>query len=228
MVRIDGKLYRICLWIYSFFLLNLLFLVSCLAIITIFPAVAALFGVVREWVNKKEPPIFQTYVRLFKENLKQSFSVGLSITIIVFVLLGDFYLLTIFDTSMNLLIFSSVSFISFFFIVTVFYIFPLMVNSPYTFKELFITACKFGLYRFSLTVANFIILLCWLYLSITYSFFLVFFFFSVSAFITYWFANLKFLKLTSETKAIPSPNLAFSRFVASKRKDISAVEGVKG
>lgn len=214
MVRIDGKLYRICIWIYSFFLLNLLFLISCLGIFTIFPALAALFGVVREWVNKKEPRVFRTFVNLFRENIKQSLSIGILITGVTLVLVGDLYLLTILNTNMNLFIFSSVSFVSFFFFVTVLYVFPLMVNSHYTFKELVTTAFKFGLFRFSLTIANLIILSCWLYFSVTYSFFLVFFFFSVSAFITYWFANIKFSTLT--VQHVPPQSFPISRLGVSE------------
>ncbi|MBO1510621.1 YesL family protein [Metabacillus bambusae] len=203
MVRIDGKLYRICTWIYSFFFLNIIFLISCLPVITIYPATAALFGVVREWVNKKEPPIYSTYRDLFKENLKQSFTVGILMTLISLILIGDFYLLTKLNTSMNLFIFSSVSLISFCLFVTILYLFPLMVNSHYCLKDLIFTSFKFGLYRFSMTVANLIVLSCWLYFSLTYSFFLLFFFFSVSAFMTYWFAGQKLTRLEKESKSAP-------------------------
>jgi hypothetical protein len=69
---IDGKFYTILLFISNFFLLNLLWLVMCLPIITIFPATAAMYGVVRQWIIHKDPSIFRPFFHYFKENFKQS------------------------------------------------------------------------------------------------------------------------------------------------------------
>lgn len=65
MFRVDGVVYRICSWMYQFAFLNILFLISCIPIITIFPAAAAMFGVVRAWVKKNESPLLSTYLKLF-------------------------------------------------------------------------------------------------------------------------------------------------------------------
>src|SRR5581483_9030917 len=117
-MRIDGLLYRICVWIYQLAYLNVLFLISCLPIITIFPAAAAMFGVIREWVNKRDVAIFSTYRRLFKENFKQSLITGMIMTLISAMLLGDLYLLTKLKTNLTVVILGSVSLIGFCFIVS--------------------------------------------------------------------------------------------------------------
>jgi len=200
-MRIEGTLYRICVWIYQLAYLNVLFVISCLPVITIFPAGAAMFGVVREWVNKREVPIFSTYRKIFKENFKQSFKLGIMIMLVSFMLLGDLYLLTKLKTVLTFFILAGVSLVGFYFMISVLYVFPLMVNSHYTFKELVKTSFKFGLYKFSFTAANLIVLGVWLYVSLKFSFFLAFFFFSTSAFVTYWLAGQKMMSLEREKQA---------------------------
>ncbi len=179
-------------------MLNLLFLVCCIPIITIYPAAAALFGVVREWVNKKDPALFFTFKRIFRENLKQSFTAGIYITIVILVLIGDYYILTLLNTSFNLLILSGVIFVSFFFLVSVIYVFPLMVNSHYSFKQLLSNSFKFGFYKIYLTILNALFILGWLLVSLCFSFLFVFYFFSISALITYWVANVKLKKIQQD------------------------------
>ena len=75
--RTDGTVYGVLDKFVNFVLLNLLWLLLCLPIVTIFPATAAMFGVVRQWVQKKDTTgIFKNFFVLFKENFKQSFLLG--------------------------------------------------------------------------------------------------------------------------------------------------------
>jgi uncharacterized membrane protein YesL len=67
-----GKLFTITERVSNLFFLNLLWIVACLPIFTIFPSTAAMFGVFREWVTKKETSIFRLFFQKFKENFKQS------------------------------------------------------------------------------------------------------------------------------------------------------------
>ena len=60
----------------NFFLLNLMWLVACLPLVTIFPSTAAMFGVVRDWVRGKEDALVGTFVTRFRENFWQSLLVG--------------------------------------------------------------------------------------------------------------------------------------------------------
>ena len=51
---LDTRVYRWLETATDFFLLNLMWLVACLPAVTIFPSTAAMFGVVRDWVRRKE------------------------------------------------------------------------------------------------------------------------------------------------------------------------------
>src|SRR5918999_2994539 len=72
--------------------LNLLWIVSCLPVITIAPSTAAMFGVVRGWIRGKDTPTTREFFSLFRENFGRSFAVGLVWTVLGAVLAADFFL----------------------------------------------------------------------------------------------------------------------------------------
>lgn len=53
-------------------ILNLVFLLTCIPLVTIGASVTALYGVTLKLAEKKEPYIVQEYFRLWKENFRQS------------------------------------------------------------------------------------------------------------------------------------------------------------
>jgi len=73
---LDTRVYRWLETATDFFLLNLMWLVACLPVVTIFPSTAAMFGVVRDWVREKEGSLTRTFIARFRENLGQSLLVG--------------------------------------------------------------------------------------------------------------------------------------------------------
>ncbi len=74
----------------DFFLLNVLWLLACVPVVTVFPSTAAMFGVVRDWTRGKETGIFGAFVLRFRQNLRQSLAVGMLWTLLGGVLFLDF------------------------------------------------------------------------------------------------------------------------------------------
>ncbi len=72
----DTRIYRWLDAATDFLLLNLLWLAACLPVVTIFPATAAMFGVVRDWVRGKEGGVFGAFVLRFRQNFWQSLVIG--------------------------------------------------------------------------------------------------------------------------------------------------------
>jgi uncharacterized membrane protein YesL len=200
MFKVDGLVHLVCTWIYRFAYLNLLFLVSCLPVITIFPAMAALFGMVRQWIKKNDPPVFTTYKLLFIENFKQSMIIGPAVTGLYLLIFADFYLISRMQIGIKDLLFITLVIISFFLIISVLYISPLMVNGYYSSKQLMKNAFQLAIYKPLITLINLLALIGLIFISLRFSFFLVFFFFSVSAFITYWFSEKKFIQAALTVK----------------------------
>ncbi|WP_045523365.1 YesL family protein, partial [Neobacillus niacini] len=114
--------------------LNILFILSCIPIITIFPAIAALFGVVRKWRITKEVAVFSQYKEMFIENWKQSYLVGIFYTIIGIFLITDLLFIQEMTIASKGFIHSVILLVSFLFVLSFLSIYPLMVNMVTSFK----------------------------------------------------------------------------------------------
>jgi uncharacterized membrane protein YesL len=62
MSLLDSKLYQLVERCVNFFLLNLLWLLACLPVITFVPATLAMFGVLRDWHMKKETNVLKPFI----------------------------------------------------------------------------------------------------------------------------------------------------------------------
>ncbi|TLS38377.1 YesL family protein [Pseudalkalibacillus caeni] len=119
----DGKLFNVAMKVSDFVILNMIWIILCVPIVTIFPATVAMCGVVRRWNRGEEPPLFVTYFSLFKANFRQSFIIGLFWS---FFIIGLYLNLSIFDSSILIKLFMLLL-ASIVGIITV-YLFPVMVN----------------------------------------------------------------------------------------------------
>ncbi len=78
-----------------FVLLNLLWLLCALPVITLIPATSALFSVVRQWlISGIDAGSTQLFFHYFKANFKRSFSIGLLWLLAGLILFIDFYLVS--------------------------------------------------------------------------------------------------------------------------------------
>ncbi|WP_162606548.1 YesL family protein [Jiangella asiatica] len=69
---VDGRVYTQLVRFSGVVSLGVLWVVASLPVVTLFPATAAMFGVVREWSLEREPALVRTFWRLFRENLRQA------------------------------------------------------------------------------------------------------------------------------------------------------------
>lgn len=68
----DNPIIRFLSRLFDLILLNILFIASCIPIITIGAAVSATYQVVFKIIDKKDPYIVKSYFHAFKENMKQA------------------------------------------------------------------------------------------------------------------------------------------------------------
>ncbi len=87
---LDSKAYRWLSAAADFFLLNLVWLLACLPVVTALPATAAMFGVVRDWTRGKEAGVLETFVLRFRQNFALSLVVGMLWVLFGGALLLDF------------------------------------------------------------------------------------------------------------------------------------------
>jgi uncharacterized membrane protein YesL len=124
----NSKLYRAGEIIFNLLALNLLWLFSCVLVVTIFPATAAMFGVVRQWIRNENSDVLGPYIKYFRENLGQSLGVSLVWTLATAILVADFYLLNGFDATLRLPMFVGLGAVGVCYAFTTVYLFPVMVN----------------------------------------------------------------------------------------------------
>ncbi|WP_456276214.1 YesL family protein [Bacillus sp. AK128] len=76
-----------------FFLLNVMWFLLCLPVVTAFPATTAMYGTVRKWIREGfDVGIFHVFFQQFKENFKKSFIIGLFWLFAVVILYLDLFI----------------------------------------------------------------------------------------------------------------------------------------
>lgn len=68
----DSALYRFGSWLVNLFVLNTLWVLFSLPVITIGASSTAIFHVAQHWVRGKEPPIWERFWKSFRQNFKQA------------------------------------------------------------------------------------------------------------------------------------------------------------
>ncbi|RBW69737.1 YesL family protein [Bacillus taeanensis] len=125
---INGKYYRVLEVISNFFLLNMIWLLMCLPIITIFPATAAMFGVVRQWVLKNDVSVFSSFFHYFKENFKQGLFVGIGWFLLAGLMVVNFTFTNQLDSGLRNILLPVFFVMALLLLSTTIYLFPVMVQ----------------------------------------------------------------------------------------------------
>jgi uncharacterized membrane protein YesL len=158
MRMMDGKLYKSMEFIMNAFLLNLLWLVLCLPILTIFPATTAMFGVVREWKKQNDIRTFSAFFRLFKENFKQSFLMGILWIVFTGLLLGDLIIINQLNSSVKYILFSFFFLMGILYLFISIYIFPVLVHYQVTWKNAIKNALLLSISTLHYTILSILII----------------------------------------------------------------------
>lgn len=154
----DGKIYKTMEFIMNAFLLNLLWLVLCLPILTVFPATTAMYGVVREWKKQNDIRIFFAFFRLFKENFKQSFLIGILWLVFTGLLLGDLIIINQLNSSVKYILFSFLFLMGILYLFVSIYIFPVLVHYQVTWKNAIKNAMLLSISRLHHTILSILII----------------------------------------------------------------------
>ena len=122
-----NKLFQALEFVTSLVQLNVVFLLSILPVITLFPALYALHAVTRQWSVNQDYSVFRAYFRFFNEGVRRYYKLGATWTLFVFVLLIDFLLIRQIDTGQTIL-FTGLFVIGFVFIALSLFLFPILTH----------------------------------------------------------------------------------------------------
>ena len=92
MFNIDGKFFGVLSRLADLVILNLLFLVCCIPVVTVGAAVTAMYSVTWKMAEEKEGYILQGFFKAFKDNFKQSTAIWLILFVPFLVISVDLYL----------------------------------------------------------------------------------------------------------------------------------------
>lgn len=143
-------------------------------------------------VYGEDPAVFRMYWRGFIENMKQSSMIGIFVAAISCLLWVDLWATARMNSDVKVLLqfifFATVLASSF----VLLYLFPLMIHTEASIKKLLFNAVIIAMYKPHYTLMNLLIVVGLSNLSAHSPFVFLFFGWSVSAYITYWFADQKF------------------------------------
>ncbi|BDC55987.1 hypothetical protein TM2_26560 [Bacillus altitudinis] len=216
-----SRMLRMCEWVMRLAYTNLLWLLFTLLGLGIFgfmPATTALFSVMRKWIQGHEQvSVFQTFWKVYREEFLRSNVIGVVLVTIGTIIYVD--LAYIYPTSwfLHVLRFAIYTF-GFLFIVSLFYIFPLLAHYDWK-KRLYL---KFSLllgisylqYTLSMLVFSAILFILFAYLPGIVPFFSI----SILAYGHMWLAYQVFKKIEFESEQ-PAVDVKkrFPSFLQSKR-----------
>jgi uncharacterized membrane protein YesL len=190
---LNSRFYRYTEKLVDLFLLNLLWLLMCIPVITIFPATVSMYGVIRKWVMGKETNgIFLTFFSLFRECFLQSFGISILWIAVGFFIYLDFRIVHLDGSLMHLILLGILGLLSLFFLSITVYLFPIMAHFDTKWKNVIKNSLTMTIIYPLATILLILILLISLYL-VNLLPLLVFVLGSVSAYISYTICHKLFL-----------------------------------
>lgn len=174
-----------------FVLLNILWLIMCIPIITIFPATTALYSVVRKWITEgTEVGAIQLFFTSFRENFKKSFIIGLFWLIAGLILYFDLSVLFQIEFTGRFFVFILLAFSTMLYVFISIYVFFVLVQYELSIIHTIKNALILSVSRLLHTLLFLIIIAGGLILTYYFNFLMIIFG-SMLAFILYYiFHNL--------------------------------------
>lgn len=131
---LDSKLYLILDNMANFLLLNLLWVLFCIPIITIFPSTAALFAVVRDSHKNKNKNVLQPFLCYFRKNFKRSLALSFIWAPAFVILYFNIQILDPLTSVFDFLLMVLIGIVILGFLYTSLYLFPVIVHFELPFK----------------------------------------------------------------------------------------------
>ena len=170
---LDTRVYKWLETATDFFLLNLMWLVASLPVVTIFPSTAAMFGVVRDWVRGKDGSLTRTFIARFRENLGQSLLVGTIWAVFGIALFLDFLVASQLSYWAEIVLKSVLVLVSTVYAFGSVYLFPVMVHYDTDWKTVIKNSLLISVGRLPTTLACLVFLVVMVGLTVVVPFLVV-------------------------------------------------------
>jgi uncharacterized membrane protein YesL len=129
---VDNRFLRITEKAFDFFLLNLIWLIMCLPIITIFPSTTAMYGVARKWImGRNEEGVIRMYFSIFRECFWNSIALSVIWFTLGIFIYWDFHLI-----KANVLLLIILGILTLIFLSITVFLFPVLVQFETNWKNI--------------------------------------------------------------------------------------------
>jgi len=154
---IDSKLYGLVEKFANLLILNALWLICSLPILTIGPATSAMLSVVRQWKLHEDTSSVRNFFHYFKENFRYSFIIGLFFLGYSVILFFNLFYLNQDQSGIKIIMLIPLLVITFFILCLSAYIFPIISHYKLSFKKTIHNAFFMSIYYFPTTILLFLI-----------------------------------------------------------------------
>lgn len=134
---LDGKFFSIMSKVADLIILNIIYCLCCIPIITIGPATTALYYVTLKMVKNEESYIIKSFFKAFKDNFKQATGIWLILLVAAGVIVGDIYIMLNWETKFKVIFIVIFIFLLLMWFFITIYIFPLLATFENTVKQTF-------------------------------------------------------------------------------------------
>ena len=183
----DGGIMKALSRIADLAILNLLWLICSLPIVTIGAATTALISITLKMVKNEESYIFRSYIKALKRNFKQSTIIWLILMVIMAVLGTDYYIISHWDNQVRYLLLTVLVLAGLVLLFVEIYIFALIAKFENKVGEYFKNAVLMSIRHLPYTLALVVIFGIQVYLDfrmlINYQYFPILILFGESAFV---------------------------------------------
>ncbi|MBU8791306.1 YesL family protein [Oceanobacillus caeni] len=190
---------RIATWITRMALLNLLWVLYSLLgllIAGVFPATIATLGVVRKWMmGEQDIKIWKTFRKIYKQEFTSGNGLGWVLTGIGGVLYLNYKAIQAFGGQLSFIVPFAFYLLLFLYTIIIIWSFPLKAHYHAGVFQHIKNALVIGITKIRISIATIITLFAVVYLSLEIPTLILFFIFSLSALIWFWFSFRIFITL---------------------------------
>ena len=148
----DSPLFRGLSKLADIMILNIIFIICCIPIVTIGASVTAMSYVTLKMKDGEEGYIFRTFFKSFKQNFKQATIIWLILLLVILIMVGDIYIIINSGLEFHIVLKVIIGVVGFLIVFTTMYVFPVLAKFDNTIKNTIKNAFIMSILQFPKTI----------------------------------------------------------------------------
>ena len=132
--NLEGPFIGVLNRLFDLFMLNVLTVICCIPIITIGPAITALYYVTLKMVKGEDGYLFRSYFKSFKENFKQGMILGVGVLVFSLIIAVDYHIVSQYEFEGKIIVLILIMVSGMLILMGTVFLFPLLARFENTIK----------------------------------------------------------------------------------------------